>query len=495
MSTTEEEVRRRMIGEGESANYGSEMLASVEGLDPSEQVRRLKAGGFGVARPPTPEEMAAREQSRDYPANGAAGFTPPPRPQEVDLSQPVPQRALSEGETTLPGGLQVGDFDEATGKQIGEFGAPAVDRYGNRVPTASDIYGDVDILGTIGRFFSGGGGEPQPGRTRGAQKFAGAGAEPTGTRPVDTQGEAPVADAMGEVENEVTYPDVIDAQAALPGARRLSPDAVDVTDVAYSDFTDPAQIPGDIERAVLPMPPREGLPPDQGQTIDTAEPGQASAPEGDGRTGGIDRVRIHRMMGRNRGVTDAIVNDPDPTRGGLAGLEGPAGLSDEDLVKAVRMQAQGISPQDAANLTVLQKRAEAEVMRANAGMINARANALFPIRTREGMVYGQVDANGNLGFAQTDLLELMEPKVGNVVHDNGIVRTSNPTLLYPTYDQYGQPTGAVGAQDLTPYIGSDPNSERAKAVQNFIDMALGEGASAQEIIEQLDMRFGFADEE
>ena len=88
---TPEELRRaQLLSEGESANQGAELMASVEGLDPSEQVRRLKQTGFGVARPPTPEEMAAREQAQDYPANNAAGFTPPPAPVELDYSKPPP---------------------------------------------------------------------------------------------------------------------------------------------------------------------------------------------------------------------------------------------------------------------------------------------------------------------------------------------------------------------------------------------------------------------
>lgn len=541
MSTPEEEARRRILGQGESANYGQELLAQAQNMDPAEARKMLEATGFGVARPPTPEEIAARNQSRQYPANAAPGFTPPPPVNQPDMTRPVDQQPASRprtrGELKRAGGgkeprnpnvMSSGDVFRASmqGPEFREGGMSAGDVYrasvgANRepAPTAQEIYGDVDIPGTIARGISSFLNPPprDPGATRGGQRARAAdepapqgsrgqpSPEPTGSQPVPTQGQAPVADATTQAENvdptrrrelltpENTTPEMREAQREM------------FRDGTLAGVTLDSSGPGGIERLYSRPGDEFGVdeqgnqnffltPPQSSQAVDQAEPGQQSAPESGVPEGGLDRVRIHRMMGRNAGVTDAIINSPDPTRGGLAGLEGPAGLSDQDLVKFARLKAQGIEGNDAQNLLQLQRRVDAEITRANAGMINARSRAFFPFKTAQGTVIAQVDENGDIGFVETDLQELLEPRVGNVVNDNGITRTSTPTLLYPVYDGYGNPTGAVGGFDVSAYMGPDPNSERAISVQNFIDMALQQGATPQEIQEQLDMRFGFAEE-
>lgn len=521
MSTPEEEVRRRILGEGESANLGQELLSRAQNMAPGEARKFLESAGFGVAHP--------REQG-DFPANHSnAAFTPPPPPRDIDPTKGVdeqPMRVLARGEKTLPGGLQTGDFDEATQKRIGEFGAPAVDRSGRRVPTASDIYGDTDLLGTIGRGVDAARRGlanmimPAPYMQSDAPGAATAreivGQEPTGSQDVPTQGEDPAADFQLVTQNDITpemreaqrelfrdgtlagvsldvdtsqpftitepppgptYPDVIDAQAALPGARRLGPDAVDVTDVPYSDFTDPAQIPGNIERAVL-------TPPDM-QATESAEPGQQSVAES---TPEFNRVRVHRGLGAGSRTTDVIVDNPE-----FAGLEGPPGLSDAELIKYGRLNAQGIRGADAENLLILQQRADSESRRAQAGMINARARGMFPVETQSGTVYAQVDEDGNIGFLETDLKSVVKPRIGNVMTDNGITRTSTPTFIWPQVDDNGVPTGGLNQVDLGRYIQGD--EERQMMIQRFIDMSLEEGASPEEIADQLDMRFGFLEQD
>lgn len=526
---TPEELRREQIlSEQESANAGSELLASVQGLDPSEQVRRLKQTGFGVARPPTPEEMAAREQSQDFPANGASGFTPPPAPNDIDYSSPVQPRGRRGRNARAPIANQEPDIGMSAGEvfrasmnpQFAEGGMSYGDVYRasmgahrDPAPTAQEIYGDTpftDIFGAIkdgvSNFFN----PPprDPGSTRGGQKranqtaldairtVAGEGDEPTGTQPVATQGEPPVADAVSQNENAS-----IESQAALPGAVTLS-DAgvVDVTDVPYSDFTDPSQMPTGpdaLQRSVLPLPPTaapapDGVPPEQGQAVDGAEPGQQSLPEG-----GLDRVRIHRGLGAGSRVTDAIVNDPDPTTGGLAGLEGPAGLSDKELVKFARLQAQGIRGETAQNLLLRQKQVEAETTRANASQLTANAKALgfVDAENKDGSLtrmFYRVDDNGDLAFINTDISARFEPRVGSqtIAHMDGS-RETTPVVVYPSVNEF---TGEIMPDnptmiDLTRWGSAQEGDERAQEILEFIRRARERRWGQQEIEDALDAEF------
>jgi hypothetical protein len=516
MSTPEEIIRRRILGEGESANMGQELLERAQSMAPGEARKFLESTGFGVARPPQPGDRAYVKEQTETPANrNNVAFTPPPAPRQIDPTKGVdeqPMRALSSGERTLPGGLKAGDFDEATGKRIGQFGAPAVDRWGNRVPTASDIYGGKSMFSTIREGISNM--MLSPPEREALANVRAAQQEPTGSQAVPTQGEEPAADFQLMTENDVTpemreaqrelfrdgtlagvsadvdtsqpftitdpppgptYPDVIDSQAALPGAQRLGPDAVDVTDVPYSDFTDPAQIPGNIERSIL-------TPPDL-QADGSAEPGQQSAAE---PTSKLNRVRIHRGLGAGSRTTDAIVDNPE-----FAGLEGPPGLSDADLIKYGRLNAMGIRGQDAETLLNLQKRADSEAKRATASLIHARARALFPVETQRGMIYSQVDENGQIGFLETDLKEVVKPRLANVITDDGLKKNIEPTWIWPQVDETGRPTGGLNAVGLGDYI--QGNEQTQMEIQRFIDMALEQGATAEEIADELDVRYGFAD--
>ena len=530
MSTPEEEVRRRLLGEGESANYGQELLAQAQNMDPAEARRMLESAGFGVARPPSADEQRAMDQSRDYPANSATGFTPPPPVSEPDLSRPVDQqprrRGRTRGEIKFRGGnkeprdpnvMTTGDVFRASigGPQYDEDvdTLSAGDIYrasmgANRepAPTAQEIYGDVDIPGTIARGISAWLNPPprDPGSTRGGRKVRAADEpEPTGTRPVATQGEAPAADAVTQAENvDPTQRGVTGASGGFITQADVTPEMLarqreilaERPDIVGQNLptTGPFQY-SDQSGNMVAAPPSER--PEESQVSDQAEPGQASGSESAAPQipeGGLNRVRIHRMMGRNKGVTDAIVDAPGT---GLSGLEGPAGLSDEDLVRFAGLQAQGIRGLDAQNLILRQRQVEAELIRAGAMRQNAMNNAVaYMDREREDgtntRMFYRINPDGGISFMDTDMRASYEPMLGTqtTVTPMGQRETSS-VVVYPSHNERGEINTEVPEMlDLSRW-GAEPGSDQAARMYEMVKRMRKERYSTQEISDFFDAEF------
>lgn len=550
MSTPEEEVRRRLLGEGESANYGQELLAQAQNMDPAEARRMLESAGFGVARPPSADEQRAMDQSREYPANRATGFTPPPPVSEPDLSRPVGRQpsqsprfgARTRGELKQRGGgktprdpnvmtagdifrasMRGPDFPENPNRMTaGDVYRASVGANREPAPTAQEIYGDVDILGTIGRGISNFLNPPprEPGSTRGGQKAQRAldamypneaASEPTGTRPVPTQGEAPAADNSAQTENQTGYGDpLLDEMARRETVRVTEADVTPEMRARQRALYESGELePGitfpvtssaqEIRDSIIPgtmvsAPPGER--PEESQVGDQQEPGQASGSESGAPQipeGGLNRVRIHRMMGRNRGVTDAIVDAPGT---GLSGLEGPAGLSDEDLVKFAGLQAQGIRGLDAQNLLNRQKQVEAELIRAGALRQNAMNNSIaYMDRERDDgtvtRMFYRVNPDGGISFIDTDIQASYEPMLGTrtTVTPMG-QRDTSSVVVYPSHNERGEINTEVPEMlDLSNW-GAEPGSEQAQRMYEMVKRMREERYSTQEISDFFDSEYG-----
>lgn len=245
--------------------------------------------------------------------------------------------------------------------------------------------------------------------------------EPTGSRPVITEGETPTGDLQQVAENQ----------------RPLAVDVSPVRDVPLRQFIQerPEAFENVSPDALLESPSitREDQTPAEGQISSARSSDLPEAPPGS----------VEVIRGTRRST--------DFFEGPNAGLSIPAGFDEATGRRFAAMRNAGIEANDAFLLMNNQDRTAAELMRAGASRQNAFANATSFIDTPQGRIYVQVDDSGEVGFLQTDQQPILEPKVSKRVTVNTLGnREETPVLLYPNPDLTNgapDPTN-VGAQAL-----------------------------------------------
>jgi hypothetical protein len=283
--------------------------------------------------------------------------------------------------------------------------------------------------------------------------------EPTGTLPVDTQGErSPFrADFDRAIENQI---DIVAGTQPEP----------DVDNLLAGDGTGAQS---------LKAPPIAADSPDLRSFR------------------GLDPIEVIRGTTRTlafpRSGEDPITGETHRSDDPRAGLEVPFGF---DAATEQRIGAlTGIARVDRAeviNAMAALDDASARMTNAGANIRNAHANSTMEIPSTTGIHLMIMDDAGNPGFIDTGLDQLLEPMIGNILSDSGITKTSTPTLLYPKWDfTTGEPViGPSGNQDIGQIqfsrLGIDEGDQDAqqKAIREWNEMA-AQGFNSDEIIEAL----------
>jgi len=433
MATAEEE-RQRAARAASKQKFIADRRAADRAADPQglSIAERAEASGFGVAR------------EQEFPANSFAGLTTPP-PDPVESARKFVERNQIDGPPDATPVMQrpirelVGEAADAVGasdaRNVGAATREGVDtalEFGTR-PIRSAIGAGLDNFDRVRRFGQGFFGIPP--------QQAAAVDGPTGSRPVSTRDQA-------------------------------GPE---------SQFTD-GTLTGqgeDLDALV------------EEQANQSAHPGQQSNRDGDGvglpppPDGAVQVIRGTRV------TNDQPLSGPGPD----AGLKIPIGFDEPTGRRIAAMMNLIPDPQEAIAAMAVQDDAAARLINAGANSLNAHANATNRFSTPKGIVFSQIDGDGNLGFIDTGFQEIIEPKVGNKVTQDGITgdRTSVPVLLYPVFDvETGEPVidPASGQQDVgaIPFdrlgIGANDVEAQQKAVREWQELTRG-GSTPDEIIEAM----------